>query len=253
MNQNLKNIPDWADLIFKSRNKEYGSYKLRKRYNYVLIISALIAYFIACCAVIIPFLIEKSSNQVITVGSRYVQAQMDAFVLPMKEFDLPALPPRGSNQIKEIKYIAPEAVDTITTLEKTLVSTDEAQAYSGDTTVVGNGSIFGDEDGSEFGELFIIVEKMPSFMGGDINKFRQWIQRNTVYPQEAIDNNIKGKVILTFIVEKNGSVSNVTIVKGVHPLLDNAAVKVISESPGWSPGIQRGHSVRVRFSISLVF
>jgi protein TonB len=94
---------------------------------------------------------------------------------------------------------------------------------------------------------------MPTFRGGDINNFREWVQKRTNYPQAAIENKIRGTVFLTFIVEKDGSVSNVTILKSVHSLIDNEAVKAIAESPRWSPGLQRGQPVRVRYQISLNF
>jgi periplasmic protein TonB len=124
-----------------------------------------------------------------------------------------------------------------------------------DTTGTGG---FGDDllsggEGTVGEEPLFIVEVMPTFKGGDLNKFRDWVGKRTNYPQTAIDNNIKGTVILTFIVEKDGSVSNVKVTKGVDPLLDNEAVKAISESPKWTPGLQRGQPVRVRFIIPLTF
>ena len=120
------------------------------------------------------------------------------------------------------------------------------------------GSGFGDDllpggDGSGNEEPLFIVEVMPTFKGGDLNKFRDWVGKRTKYPEAAITNKIRGTVFLTFIVEKDGSVSNVTVIKGVHPLLDEEAVKAISESPKWSPGLQRGQPVRVRFQIPLEF
>ena len=94
---------------------------------------------------------------------------------------------------------------------------------------------------------------MPSFKGGGIEKFRAWVQNRTTYPKEAIDKKIKGKVYLTFIVEKDGSVTNVSVVKSVDQMLDAEAAKAISESPKWTPGLQRGLPVRVRYSIALNF
>ncbi len=70
------------------------------------------------------------------------------------------------------------------------------------------------QDGFGSDEPFFLVEVMPSFKGGDINKFRDWVQKRTNYPQMAIDKKIQGKVFLTFIVETDGAVSNVTVVKG---------------------------------------
>ena len=77
--------------------------------------------------------------------------------------------------------------------------------------------------------------------------------KRTNYPQAAVDSRIQGKVYLTFIIETDGSVSNVTIVKGVDPLIDVEAVRTIQSSPKWSPGLQRGQPVRVRYSMSLSF
>jgi protein TonB len=94
---------------------------------------------------------------------------------------------------------------------------------------------------------------MPTFKGGDLSKFRDWVWKRTNYPQAAIDKKIRGTVFLTFIVEKDGSVTNVTVIKGVDPIVDYEAVKTISESPKWSPGLQRGQPVRVRFQIPMNF
>jgi protein TonB len=99
----------------------------------------------------------------------------------------------------------------------------------------------------------MLVEVTPTFRGGDLERFREWVQKRVVYPQEAQDNRIHGKVYLTFVVERDGSVSTVNIIKGVDPLLDDAAKKAIESSPKWSPGLQRGRPVRVRFSIYLNF
>jgi len=77
--------------------------------------------------------------------------------------------------------------------------------------------------------------------------------KKAVYPQLAQDNGIQGKVTLTFVVERDGSVTNVKVLKGVDKLLDDEAVKAIEASPKWSPGLQRGRPVRVRFNFPLVF
>ena len=109
------------------------------------------------------------------------------------------------------------------------------------------------QDGEKSDEPIMIVEVMPTFKGGDIEKFREWVLKRTNYPQIAQDNGIQGKVILTFVVEKDGSVSNVKVVKGVDKILDDEAVKSIESSPKWSPGLQRGRPVRFRYYIPLVF
>lgn len=102
-------------------------------------------------------------------------------------------------------------------------------------------------------KIFIIVEDMPKFEGGDINTFRGYIGGQLIYPQTALENGIQGKVFLSFIVEPDGSVSNVTILKGVDPSLDKEAIRAIMSSPKWTPGRQRGQAVKVQFNIPVNF
>ena len=110
-----------------------------------------------------------------------------------------------------------------------------------------------DEEEEEEEEIFVVVEDMPTFRGGDVNKFREWVQKRVKYPQIAAENGIQGKVFIMFVVEPDGSVSNVSVMRGVDPALDNEAIKVVESSPKWVAGKQRGAPVRVRFSITVNF
>jgi len=102
-------------------------------------------------------------------------------------------------------------------------------------------------------EVFVIVEDMPKFKGGDINKFREWVQKRVRYPEIAAENSIQGRVYITFVVETSGLVSNVSITRSVDALLDEAAKEAVQASPKWEPGMQRGRPVRVRYSIPIIF
>ena len=102
-------------------------------------------------------------------------------------------------------------------------------------------------------EIFVIVEDMPTFKGGDINVFREWVQKRVRYPELAAENGIQGRVFITFVVETNGTVSNVSITRSVDALLDEAAKEAVAASPKWEPGMQRGRPVRVRYSIPIIF
>ncbi len=257
---NNNNIPDFDDLIFESRNKEYGAYQLRRKYNSFVIAGIIISSLIGCSAVIIPFAITPRSDHVITGGGRFVQVQMENLDTPEEEFYVPAAPPPPrSDAVREIvKYVPPEVVDTIINMENVPATTDEVLAHSEGDQVEYSGAGFGDElfegeGGYGSDEPFFLVEVMPSFKGGGLDKFREYIQKRTNYPQEALDRKIQGRVFLTFIVEADGTVGNVTVVKGVDPLIDNEAVKAIQGSPSWSPGLQRGQPVRVRYSMWLSF
>ena len=94
---------------------------------------------------------------------------------------------------------------------------------------------------------------MPVFEGGDINAFRNYIAKSIKYPESAAENGIQGKVIVSFIVEADGKVTNVKVVRGIDPALDQEAVRVIESSPKWQPGKQRGKPVRVNLTFPVVF
>lgn len=260
MFDNLRNVLDFDDLLFETRNKDYGAYQLRKRYNSVVVAGIILASALISAAVILPFILTPHSGNVLHGNTNYVQVQMENLDQPV-EFIIPppAAPPPEAARVQEIvKYIPPVVVDSVLPLEEKYITTDEYlnQSESDNPEVSGLGTgedILSGQEGEPTDEPFFMVEVMPSFKGGDINKFRDWIQKRTNYPRIAIDNKIEGRVFLTFIIETDGAVSSVTVIKGVDPLIDNEAVKAIQASPKWSPGLQRGQPVRVRYSMSLLF
>ncbi|NHB67339.1 M56 family metallopeptidase [Perlabentimonas gracilis] len=103
------------------------------------------------------------------------------------------------------------------------------------------------------GEIFVVVEKMPRFQGGDINKFLEYISKNLQYPEIAADNGIQGRVIMSFIIEPDGRLTNAKILRGADPSLDKEALRVVESSPVWTPGTQRDEPVRVSFNIPILF
>ncbi len=101
---------------------------------------------------------------------------------------------------------------------------------------------------------FVVVEEMPSFGPGGLEEFRNnYVQKNLKYPDVAAENGIQGKVYINFVVEPDGRVTNVKVIRGVDPILDKEAVRVVASSPRWKPGKQRGKPVRVQFNIPIIF
>ncbi len=100
--------------------------------------------------------------------------------------------------------------------------------------------------------FFTLVEKMPAYPGGD-NALIQWISNEMNYPKEAKKNRIEGVVYVNYVVGVDGSIDSVSLMRGVHPLLDEEAVRVISGIKGYEPGVQRGKPVRVQFTIPMRF
>jgi TonB family protein len=102
-------------------------------------------------------------------------------------------------------------------------------------------------------DVFQIVEKMPTFQGGDIQKFSNWVQANISYPPAARESGKQGKVFISFIVEPDGKVTNVKVIRSIDPLLDDEAVRGVKSAPDWEPGLQKGTPVRVSFSMTINF
>ena len=101
-------------------------------------------------------------------------------------------------------------------------------------------------------EIHIAVEEVPEFPGG-VAALMAYLRKNIKYPAICRENNIQGKVIVTFVVNKDGSIVDVEVAKGVNPALDKEAVRVISQMPNWQPGRQLGRPVRVRYSVPVNF
>ena len=102
-------------------------------------------------------------------------------------------------------------------------------------------------------EPFIYAEFMPTFQGKDGSYFRNYVAENVSFPNDAREYGISGTVYVTFIIDKDGSVTNVEIKRGVHPVIDQAVLEVIKNSPKWDPGINNGRYVRVRYTIAIAF
>ncbi len=100
---------------------------------------------------------------------------------------------------------------------------------------------------------FQLVEEKPKFQGGDANDFTRWVNSRLQYPEIAKENGVQGRVTLQFTVNADGSVSNVKVLRGVDPSLDQEAVRVVSSSPKWTPGRQRDRAVKVTYTFPVVF
>lgn len=100
---------------------------------------------------------------------------------------------------------------------------------------------------------FALVEQKPSFMGGDANNFQKWVSERLQYPEIAKENGVQGKVILQFTVGADGNLTNIKVVRGVDPSLDKEAVRVVSQSPKWTPGKQRDRNVKVTYTFPVIF
>lgn len=187
---------------------------------------------------------EKGPNEFADLGEAVLEEEM----IPITEIQeqQPEIPPEipQANEIFEI-------VDDDVSIENEIIFADDETSM--DDEVQMYDFTLGEEEEEVEEEIFVVVEDMPTFRGGDVNKFREWVQKRVNYPQIAAENGIQGKVYIMFVVEPDGSVSNVSIMRGVDPALDEEAIKAVENSPKWVAGKQRGAPVRVRFSITVNF
>ena len=123
--------------------------------------------------------------------------------------------------------------------------------FSDDIEIVQNIEVV--EEVVEDDAPFIIAEEMPKFQGGDLMKFRSWVQGKLKYPVIAQENGIQGKVTLTFVIERDGSLTNIQVMQSPDRSLADEAVRVLQSSPKWTPGKQRNSPVRVRYTLPVEF
>lgn len=100
---------------------------------------------------------------------------------------------------------------------------------------------------------YSLLEAKPRFQDGDVGQFSHWVNENLKYPQKAVKDSLQGRVTLQFTIEKDGSVTDVRVLRGCAPILDEEAVRVVSQSPKWTPGYVKGEPVRVVFNFPVVF
>jgi len=256
---------EWIDVVFTDRNKAYGAYELRKKSGFnttkALIIGVAAFVFAISLPTIINIIagfIPKKEDKVKIVP---VVLQPPPPVNKQKPPPPPPEPPKP--KIDQVKFPPPvvkpdnEVKEQPPTVKELEVADPGQKTQKGDpnadiviNTPVGNGdekAVTEDEN-----KIFTAVEQEPTPNGG-IGKFYKYLGDNIRYPAVAKENNIQGKVFLTFVVEKDGSITDVKVLRGIGSGCDEEAVRVLRNAPKWKPGIQNGRPVRVQYQVPVSF
>ncbi len=150
----------------------------------------------------------------------------------------------------------PKVVEVLNIVDDKTKIDDELQiedTEADDKTVIDVAPVIQQEkEKEEENQVFFIVEDMPEFPGGEL-ALRKFIANAIKYPVIAQENGIQGKVYVNFVVDKDGSVTNAKIARGVDPSLDKEALRVVNSLPKWKPGMQRGKPVRVSYTVPISF
>ena len=270
--------PKWVDLVFAGKNQDYGAYKLRKGTS-GRNIKALVILIIAA-ALVGGFLAWKVIEQ---KNAEQQQAYMEAMQLAQLQQEAKKQEKKKQEQVKpkvepkkEIpvaretqKFVAPvikkdelvketNQMKQMDQLDAKIAVGTETHEGAKDRTIeaVRNDIAVATPPPAPKEEVtqkvFDVVEVMPSFPGGQ-GALIQYLNSHVKYPVVAQENGIQGRVTISFVVERDGSITDVKVARSVDPSLDKEAARVVSSMPRWTPGKQNGSAVRVKFNVPVVF
>ena len=266
---------EWTDLVFEGRNQSYGAYKLRKttgkRNLWALIIVALAAVLLYL-GLQLQRMAEANkkveNTQAVALAKLNTEKKKEAKV--EKKEVIRQEPEKVVEQVKSsVKFTAPVIKKDEEVKEEDEIKLDEVQKSDkavGAFTVEGNDEVGGavlkaKEDIAapeppkhvvEETKIFTVVEQMPMFPGGDA-ALMGYLRDNIHYPTVAAENGVQGRVVVGFVVERDGSITDVNILRSVDPSLDREAMRVVKSMPRWTPGKQNGSAVRVKYQVPVTF
>ena len=265
---------NWTDLVFEGKNKEYGAYVLRrdtgkrnvKALIWVMIGIALI-FGIAYANLAIQNAMKQNAAIETDVELSKLAQKKEAKV-ERKEPVKVEVEQKVVEKVKSsVKFTAPEIKkDDEVKPEDEIKSQDD---LSKTNTAIGTFDVKGNDEAEgevlkakevvvdekpkeEETKVFDVVEQMPSFPGGDA-ELMKFLHDHIKYPVVAEENGIQGRVIAQFVVERDGSISDVKVIKSVDPSLDKEAIRVLKSMPKWIPGKQNGSAVRVKYTVPVTF
>ena len=264
---------EWADIVFQGRNKVYGAYQLRRGTSKRNIVSMI---FVAAVAAV-AYLGLAAYNSYQEAQKAKFEAEMEASLLEAKKeakVEKKTETPKVE-QVQKVEKVKSSIAFTPPVIKKDSEVKPEEEMKTQDElketkTAIGAFDVKGNDEAGgtvlkaveeiaapeppkheeEQNKIFEVVEQQPQFPGGSVNG---WLADHIKDPVVAAENGISGRVVVQFVVERDGSVSQVRVVRGVDPSLDKEAQRVISSMPKWIPGKQNGQAVRSRFTVPVTF
>ena len=265
---------DWVDLVFEGRNKAYGAYRLRKsttKRNILAMVAVVILLVVAFIILTVKnFVDEQRAKVAMTQVAELTNYDQPKKKAEVKQKKVEVEPERVVERVKSsIKFTAPVIKkDEVVKPDEELKTQDELMSTK---TAIGSIDVKGNDDANgeilkakeviaepeppkheEENKVFDIVEQQPLFPGGPA-ALMKYLSENTKYPVVAQENGVQGRVTVQFVVEKDGSISDVHVLRGVDPSLDKEAVRVVKSMPRWTPGKQNGITVRVNYRVPVLF
>jgi len=259
---------EWLEMIFQGRNKEYGGYLLRKLSSRRHMISMAIAIVIFVLAVSAPSIIRSITpeNEEKDVSVRTLtdirldkpKENVDEIVKalppppPLKnviKFTAPVIKPDEEVAEEEEPKMQQEVIESKAAIGSMDYDkgTDDPNAEMPDVMPTEDQQIVG-----ETMEPFLVVEQMPDFPGGESELYK-FLEQNIKYPPMARESGVTGRVFIKFVVNKDGKISDITLLRGIGAGCDEEAIRVVKKMPTWKPGKQNGMPVPVWFTLPINF
>ncbi len=243
-------VPEFDEIIFENRNKTYGAYDIRKHYKSATSISVLGG--VVLCTTLLIAVSLKPEKVVATEGFKQVVLIVSDPVVPVIETPPEAKAP--PELIKPDAYVAP-VVTTDTTVKTSFLGiTDDyldnlkdGVARDSVPEFINPEPIIPEEE-----KILIFVDETPEYPGG-LSELMKFVGENLDYPADALVNNIQGRVVVKFVVNKDGSVDRIEVINSIDPLLDAEAIRVVGTLPKFKPGKQGGVPVPVWFILPVLF
>jgi len=257
---------DYLDILFEGRNKKYGSYELRRKYPERMRNAGLIvigAAVLIGAGSYIAKAINSSKPKPVAMLKEVTLAEPPP-IDPKKP--PPPPPPEPPPPVKPtVKFTPPvikkdeevkeeEKPPEVKELEKASagVKTEAGDPNGIDPGIVDPGPGTGVVEAPPPPQIFTYVEQMPDFPGGDAARM-DFLRKNLHYPDVARENNIQGRVTVRFVVDEEGNISDVNVIKGIGGGCDEEAKRVVMKMPKWKPGKQNGRAVKVYFTLPIMF
>lgn len=216
---------------------------LENKKNIFLMVGLVLSLLIT----LVAFEWTTKPSEVQSLGTlEVVEAEEEYIPITRETQAKPPPPPTAPKSVEIINIVS----DDVEIEEELVIEVSEAD----EATIIDVAPVIETvaEEVVEEEEVFFIVEEMPEFPGGEL-ALRSYLASSIKYPVIAQENGIQGKVYVTFVVDKDGSVSNANIARGVDPSLDQEALRVVNSLPSWKPGKQRGQPVRVSYTVPINF
>ena len=263
----------WVDLVFEGKNQAYGAYQLRKDTGKRNVMSLLVMFAIGVAIaafVAIKGVVENAMKSDVAIEADVELAKLaEKKEAKVEKKEEPKVEKIEVERVKSsVKFVPPVIKkDDEVKPEEELKSQEELNKTN---TAIGAFDVKGNDEAAgevlkakeviaqpeppkeEETKVFDVVEQMPSFPGGP-SALMQYLSSNIKYPVVAEENGVQGRVVCTFVVERDGSITDVRVIKSVDPSLDKEAVRVVKSMPKWIPGKQNGSAVRVKYTVPVTF